>query len=160
MNRHIHADKIIAKAENMDLVVLVKHGTKSNPNWLVTNDKNSINFPIWDKDSDYFLCHEEHTEACLHWLNGGEVEVFHDNRWLKVSLSYVEWTPDSFFMNSKASIRIKPKKEKRWIGVYGNHVTNGMYPTKELCERCVSRSAKFKHCASEGWQFIEIEVEV
>ncbi len=152
-NKHKHFDLIVAQAANTSLIKYVK----LLDNWAATTTDE------WNFASEYFLCLPQHKEACLHWLNGGEVQY---------SLNNIDWfDKDSHGINSERmdieyfnspthSMRIKPKKEKRWLGVYGNHVTDGMYPTKELCQRCVSRSDKFKHCAIEGWQFIEIEVEV
>ena len=70
----------------------------------------------------------------------------------------MEWNSNLSWMDKDAVFRIKPKKEKRWIGVYGSHVTDGHYPDKKSCERVVAKSDKFLFCAPEEFQFIEIEV--
>lgn len=147
---------IVAKAANMDLVVLCKNvvGKWIEQEYAETDVKFS------ETGFGYFLCLPQHKDTVIDSLNGG-VAIFESPREKgEHALNQADWVKDEWYMQDDCNSRIKPKKEKRWIGVYGNHVTDGMYPTKELCERCVNRSDKFKYSAPEGWQFIEIEVEV
>lgn len=159
--KHKHYDMIVAKAANMDLVVFCKNAVDE---WIY-QEYAETDVKFSETGFGYFLCLPQHKEACLHWLNGGGVQQkpVDDEGcgWVTCAdVNKVTWMSWTSFMKDELEFRIKPKKEKRWIGVYGNHVTDGMYPTKDLCERCVNRSDKFKHTAPEGWQFIEIEVEV
>lgn len=148
---------IIAKAENMELVVFIKNTQNSGKWWALTSDVNMI--PPFDDDL-YFVCLPKHKEACLHWLNGGKTQVL-DRNWVNLfPIESYPWELEHDFMCDENEIRITPKKEKRWIGVYGAHVTDGHYPNVESCKRMTERSDKFKHCAPEKWQFIEIEIEV
>lgn len=157
MMKHRHYDMIVTKAANMELTTLVKFGKE----WMISAPHTVGEIISFDSRYEYFLCLPQHKEACLHWLKGGESQYLSNGmgEWVNFGAS-TGWSDTHLFMTTECELRIKPKKEKRWIGVYGNHVTDGMHPTKELCERCVNRSDKFKHCAPEGWQFIEIEVEV
>ena len=67
---HKHYEMIVAKAANMDLTVFHKSITGE---WLIDTDSNKV--MVFENDStEYFLCLPQHKEACLHWLNGGEIE--------------------------------------------------------------------------------------
>lgn len=70
MSKHKHADMIIAKANNMDLVVFYKKDDSEG--WFVS----SLDVMVYDGyDYEFFLCLPQHKDACLHWLNGGISQV-------------------------------------------------------------------------------------
>lgn len=157
MTAHKHAAMIKAKVDNMDLTVLCSEDGE----WRYGNFQD-----LCDLDAlDCFLCLPQHKEACLHWLNGGSVEfldVGGDWHWYgcsKWSASGIRW------MSKDATIRIKPRKEKRWLGVFQERCeVNGNLFWKNT-ERSYESVDELKRrvCAPngfDGWQFFEIEVEV
>lgn len=154
--KHKHYDMICAKAENMDLV-LFHCGIGG---WYEYGKDGE--YSPFCQDEKYFLCLPQHKEACLHWLNGGDVQIAHGKEdffwnWSRPSR---EWRPHVSFMIDSVRFRIKPRKEKRWIGVYGNHVTESHYKSEEVCKLFVLDDASYSAFSREKWQFIEIEVEV
>lgn len=72
VKKHKHAAMIGMKANNMNLVTLVK--PKDSNNWGKTLNQRSLNL---SEDCEYFLCHENHVKEALHWLNnnGGVVGI-------------------------------------------------------------------------------------
>ena len=150
--KHKHADMIKAKADNMALVVFVRMAYSGD--WVETSEKECL--PSFHPDNEYFLCLPQHNEngQCLHWLNGGEIEMQSDEAWMPVEMfkNTMPWHPLSIFMEDYTAIRIKPRKEKLWIGChkYG-HTTTKTYATKD--------DAKADTVDHYKWQFIEIEVE-
>lgn len=154
--KHVHYDKIVAKAENMKLETFINQDGE----WrLMVNA-----FPM-SEHFNYFLCLPQHKEACLHWLNGGSVQVESEPRELNPLTEYcgkfpeTNWDKDVWCMHP-LSVRIKPKKEKRWIGVYGKHITENHFGSKSEVEKHVNESPVYSNCAHNWWQFIEIEIEV
>lgn len=110
--KHKHYEMIVAKAANMDLIQLYKAGGV----WQETSEQfNMNNGWAFFEDSDYFLCMPKHKEACLWWLNGGEVEFEYDGKWHSCSDWSNVWCEASGFTCDSNNLRIKPKKEKRWI---------------------------------------------
>jgi hypothetical protein len=101
--------------------------------------------------NDFFLCLPQHKEACLHWLNGGDVQDYYEDEWTPVNSSdgKPSWSIHHAFMDEEAEYRIKPKKEKRWI-VYRNGTVYGEYLSTD------NINDDFKATG----QVIEIEVEV
>jgi hypothetical protein len=77
-----------------------------------------------------------------------------DFTWVEAPLP-CEW-------NESVQYKLVPlvKKEKRWIGVYGKHVTENHFGSKSEVEEHVNGSPVYSNCAPEWWQFIELEVEV
>ena len=142
-NRHRHYDMIVAKAANMDLVVFYKDSGK----WIELNSDEMPDIVT----TEYFLCLPQHKEACLHWLNGGEVEFEYDSKWHSCSYWSMEWYETSGFICEDNKLRIKPKKEKRWIICSPKHgdVNEVLFDYKP------EMNSFGKHC-----QLIEIEVEV
>lgn len=110
MNQHKHAEMIKAKADNMDLEVLKKGLNKTK--WV-----GGCAHELFYLDADYFLCLPQHKEACLHWLNGGEVEECINTKWSDVdSSTLIDWEGMSDpFMREESNFRIKPPTEKRWV---------------------------------------------
>ena len=154
-----HYDKIVDKAANMDLVKLYKNSVTGK--WIECSNQE----PVFSVKYEYFLCLPQHNESgqCLHWLNGGEVQFTHDHNheqdWILLD-GYdrdPKWYVDSDFMDSECRIRIKPKKEKRWVAYGTNSLKMGVrtFLTKEEC---------VKQYGDEDLngrvQYFEIEVEV
>lgn len=149
--RHKHADMIIAKAENMGLIVLVRlcgEWVESNYDGLVSLGK-----------SEFFLCLTQHKKPCLHWLNGGSVQDYFEDEWDACS-DYDgnnNWSYEHMFMLEEAEYRIAPKKEKRWIAVNSDG-----YVMPVHCGSKESAIEHAKHCNRLiiETQFIEIEIEI
>lgn len=140
MTAHKHAKLIKAKADNMELVVFVR---VKEDFWQETSSMPTC------EDFDYFLCLPKHKESCLHWLNRGKiqyktdlVEEFQDYQ------PKIEFGLGSIFMLSNFEIRIKPRKEKRWILI--NKALN------RVCNELFDYQPKDQN----GWVSHEIEVEV
>lgn len=114
--KHKLSEMIKAKAENMDLVIIVKNCQNDEVWWALKSDKEIL--PSF-ANGEYFACLPQHKEACLHWLNGGGVAVkdYPDDKIERVLLvsGHSNWHEASVFMCERTGIRIKPKKEKRWI---------------------------------------------
>ena len=153
MSKHKHYEIGVAKLANTKLVVFIKDGS----DWFFDDTSESYNFR---SDVEYFLCLPQHKEACLHWLNGGEVEFEYDSKWHSCSYWSREWYETSGFTCEDNKLRIKPKKEKRWVGVYNHNVTSQHFDSIETAKSFIRRRDEFKNCAPEAWNFIEIEVEV
>ncbi len=152
--KHKHYDMIVAKAENMDLVALIK--SKVANRWEVLG---SSFMPSFYEASEYFLCLPQHKEACLHWLNGGKVESLHkDYEPMELAESgAIDWGVKSTFMKDSIEIRIKPKKEKRWIlECNGTLLTTRIFTNKYAAKLWIDEFDR----ADEGVSVVEIEVEV
>ncbi|HDI3147842.1 TPA: hypothetical protein PMB01_001664 [Vibrio cholerae] len=152
MSKHKHYDMIVAKAANMDLFKFIK----SANGWAIGNLSSSH----FDDAYEYFLCLPQHKDACLHWLNGGEVEFvsqFSDG-WTEYD-SIKSWGVGSVFMQSDYKFRIKTRKEKRWIGYCTSTNQCTPHPTKTK-DLAIDYAAAHYNYADSDWQFIEIEVEV
>ena len=155
--KHKHYDMIVALAENMNLATFCKG--KLGKEWI---DLGSEGLPCFIPDSQYFLCLPQHKDACLHWLNGGVSQVEYTKSpytyWCDIESEEVKWSLDNVFMSELLKIKVKPKKEKRWIAVDAStSQCTRHYSTKESCF-----NSEFAGCEgnASGWQFIEIEVEV
>lgn len=153
---HVHADMIKAKADDVSLVVF----TQINE-WFKLIKSNDV----FHNFSNYFLCLPKHEEAALNMLNGGQVQVktaVDWAEWLDVVDSHAQqsWHPEGWYMCDEWESRIKPKKEKRWIGVFRND--NGFmqntYSSYESIEEL--KESVYAPNGFAGWQFIEIEFEV
>lgn len=111
--KHPHYDMIVAKAANMDLVRFANFHVE----WVIQSDcvQESTQF---NKDIEYFLCLPQHKDACLHWLNGGDVQIERATNDRLIVDSYEnsalkKWTYTQGFMQESNLFRIKPRKEKR-----------------------------------------------
>lgn len=144
--KHVHAEMIKAKADDMSLIVFVKCG--HNSAWRET--ETPTQFPLSEFDDvQYFLCLPQHKEVCLHWLNGGDIQVL-DSNWINVHpVESYPWEDEHDFMCEDSKIRIKPKKEKRLI-VYRNDVVYGPYLSIDDINPDLMATG----------QVVEIEVEV
>ena len=157
MAAHKHASMIKAKADNMELVVFVKDDLSGELKW-----RQMVNsFPI-SVNHDYFLCLPQHNEndQCLHWFNGGDVEFRRDGEdWQDECEEYHGWTDYCGMMNNDVEFRIKPRKEKRWIGYCASR--NLTFPDPQKSRNSAVNYALIHYsCAESEWQFLEIEVEV
>lgn len=156
--KHKHYKMIVAKAANMGLVKFAK---RDGVDWAACQDQGGVNSTRMDPSWEYFLCLPQHKEACLHWLNGGDVQVqdFPTNDFNDYSDEKYEWSLETWWMSEQCNVRIKPKKEKRWIGYCAN--TNQTFPhpqnSKELAGDYAAINYRYN---MSDWQFIEIEVEV
>lgn len=141
MTAHKHVEMITAKANNMDLAVFFRN----DENWFILTGNALPSFEA----EEYFLCLPQHKEACLHWLNGGEIQTtsLDGITWRNLHTRNNRWPDGSVFMTPIIKLRIKPKKEKRWI-VY-RHDGEILGPFD---------SYKFADGINSG-QVIEIEVE-
>jgi hypothetical protein len=152
-NKHPHADMIKAKADNMDLVVFKKNYEEI---WVELSDQSEIRIK---RNLEYFACLPQHKEACLHWLNGGDIQwsdhIFGwtDKDKFEDDLESQKFFYGNGFMRSEINFRIKPRKEKRWIVVRKSDLFVGaiLYGSEEAAKRNVSPSY---------WSFHEIEIEV
>lgn len=148
MAAHKHAAMIKAKADNMKLAVFIKIG---NGPWLETSG-----FPT-DENYLYFLCLPQHKEACHHWLNGGEIQFKNDGLMYFEDIDYGytgNWSLSRFFMDEQCQLRIKPRKQKRYIAIRKSDL---------FIEDCLFHSVE--NAIRQGypesqWQLHEIEVEV
>lgn len=81
--KHKYAEMIKAKADNTELVWL---GSGFRVDWVEVGK----DFPDFTEATEYFLCLPKHKDACLHWLNGGEVEFYCNGTWR----SCEDWSKD------------------------------------------------------------------
>lgn len=147
--KHKHYDMIVAKAANMDLAIFRKDYQNAPWRRLVDSE-----LPT-DESKEHFLCLPQHKDACLHWLNGGEIEFFGQftDGWTEYD-PIKSWGIGSVFMQSDYEFRIKPRKEKRWIGVRASDgATTATHNTVQKARSDVAG-------LTGDWQFIEIEVDV
>lgn len=148
MTAHKHAAMIKAKADNMELVVFRKYYDNS---WGEIQRHDCCFMP----DFEYFLCLPKHKEACLHWLGGGYTQSRYgaSQDWDDYN-PIKSWSCGSIFMQNHAEIRIKPRKEERWVAIKRKDKTE-VYTVSfnSLDEAIDTLNGKY-------WQFIEIEVEV
>ena len=136
--KHIHAEVIIAKALNLDLINFVKDGNS----WKETDSD------YFAKSKDYFLCHSRHKALCKKALNGSvPVSVNGDN--VNLSESIKDSCVIGAFRDGNASIKFSPIRVKRWIGVNPVGFCSNHYKSLEI--------AKLNH--PDLSQFIEIEVK-
>ena len=156
MTAHNNVEMITAKINNMDLVVLYK--LDGEEWWQTDSDPNAL--PC-DNDLEYFLCLPQHNEngQCLHWLNGGECSVSYESvrgvsGVITKNNTEKEWTPNSLFMSHNATIKIKPKKDKRWIAYSNERLGVLAFNTEQEVKD------HYENETNEGVQFIEIEIEV
>lgn len=146
--KHKHYEMIVAKATNIELTVFYRY---KNDEW----EEASSEMLVWDIKAEHFLCLPQHKEVCLHWLSGGEVQTTRecsDLGWDTLLPFDGVWSKVSHFMCADILLRIKPKKEKRWIGTCKNFVTALNYPSIDECKDAVGDDT--------SWEFHEIEVEV
>lgn len=133
MTAHKHAAMIKAKADNVDLVVFVK-----NDKWYIT--KSCDDAMMFFEDRDYFLCLPQHKEACLHALNGGEIEFSYgdSDEWMDSCKNgrVLVWDESLDLMSENYHFRIKPSKVKYWIALkYCRGVSPTLYNSMEEAKK-------------------------
>lgn len=150
--KHKHAEMIKAKADDMDLVVFINRGEVGG--WIKTNVVMMFN----NEDSDFFMCLPKHEKACLHWLNGGEVEFECGGAWHSCETWSTSWSGlVCGFMQKDNVIRIKPRKEKRWVIAKPTALASMYYFGSESDAK---DAVKYSTGEFKGGQVIEIEIEV
>lgn len=160
--KHKWHDMIVAKAANMESVVFVRvRPSETDFEWLETTFSDLCANP----NKTFFACLPQHNEngQCLHWLNGGDVLLkdFEEDASERIvdSSAFSGWHENTVFMSKEAQIRIKPKKQKRWIGVSPSSChSTGHYETKQEAVD-ITKNQPWASAYSP-WQFIEVEVEV
>lgn len=157
--KHVHYDKIVAKAANMDLVVF----SYCNLDRLWGEDVPSqpgVEF-IDSTNTDYFLCLPQYKEDVLRGLNGEVVESSDENAegWSESSVD--QWSKHWWYMLDGYVSRIKPKKEKRWIATFP-WSGNAFYVTPEsfASESLLNDYIDMHYGRRELMVTHEIEVEV
>ena len=148
--KHKHYDMIVAKASNMDLVVFVRKPNEQQ--WSIGNLSNIV----CHDDYDCFLCIPKHNEEnqCLQWLNGASVVSGTGATECEIPAYDSSWNQRHWFMDVDVELRIKPRKEKRWIGVRAKDgATTSTHNTVQKARIDVAG-------LTGNWQFIEIEVDV
>lgn len=155
MTAHKHAEMIKAKADNMELVVFIQVNNK----W---QEYEGFGFPAFSRDN-YFACLPQHKEACLHWLNGGDVEekgFCADDKYFddpfKGEPNPFKWYNYHVFMDDGLVIRIKPKNEKRYIGVKDNGYSTKHFATQEEVKQYIKR----RGFIADLYKITTIEIEV
>ena len=155
--KHIHAEIIKAMADNTSLSLFCRDTYCPDNGWVETSQ-----WPI-QEDFDYFLCLPYHHVACVHWLNGGEVELRIDGEeeWIPLlPATDVEWCMGHSFMKEHVEIRIKPKTKKVWIGVFPwSHGELGYVVTEAYKKRAELAYEISKTWGDREYQAIAIEVE-
>ena len=151
---HRHAEMMKAYADDVSLIVFCNgpFGRK----WHVIDQK----WPSFNEDFDCFLCLPRHKEAVLNMLNGGESQIKPAVGWINALNDDVEkWNPNYWYMLDDYESRIKPKKEKRWIGfMKDNTVVNEHFSSKD--ELLHYTLKKYTKEYSKTLSAHEIEVEV
>ena len=158
-SKHPHAEIFKAYLDNTDICVLINHENESK--WLRTNPRALFDY----QDQEFFACLPKHKEACLHRLNGGEVQIKYNssNNWCDCTAAPDKptWGHDHIFMDEFVITRIKPKKEKRWIIAKPHSLASMMYfETEKQARDAIDRINKFEGSDRHGGQAIEIEIEV
>jgi hypothetical protein len=154
--KHENAEMIKTKVDQMDLVLF--RFRDSDGLWAVSN----LNSLVIDEGCNFFLCLPQHKEACLHWLNGGESEHGGEfGQWNSCEGWNKKWFSTTCgFMRSSHQTRIKPKKEKRVIGVHRDGRTTSHYAIDDEGCYAVDEIRITGKGNPDEWLFIEIEVEV
>lgn len=110
-DRHCHADMIIQKVNDMDLVVFCYSPAKQKYHELAKNflpDSVSMN---------YFMCLPKYRKECLCWLNSGRVQIESpDGKWVDVDVLAKGVLPSvaehNTWLMTGQSFRIKPRPSR------------------------------------------------
>lgn len=103
MGKHKKYDMLLAKAEDMDLIILLKY--PSMRYW----EKSPNAYPPNNDRVKAFLCLPEHEEACQCGLNGESVEIRpNGGEWVSVLLVKA-WGASEWYMSSDFESRVKQK---------------------------------------------------
>ncbi|AKO77502.1 hypothetical protein R7P80_02375 [Vibrio sp. 2092] len=100
MAKHKKYKMLLAKADNMDLVILLKY--ESQYTWV----KSPNSYP---PNNDYtigFLCLPKHEVACLSALNGSKIQIREgEGDWVEVELDS-KWKKTEWYMSEHFDSRI------------------------------------------------------
>ncbi len=100
MAKHKKYKMLLAKADNMDLVILLKY--ESQHTWV----KSPNSYP---PNNDYtigFLCLPKHEVACLSALNGSKIQIREgEGDWVEVELDS-HWDKNEWYMSELFDSRI------------------------------------------------------
>ncbi|MGD1524538.1 hypothetical protein [Vibrio owensii] len=100
MAKHKKYEMLLAKAENMDLIILLKY--QGMPFW----EKSPNSYPPNNDYTEAFLCLSHHQEACKMALNGSQIEIReNDGEWVAVKLEG-KWMPEGWYMQEKFESRL------------------------------------------------------
>lgn len=157
--KHANSEMIKAVLDNTELAIfceVVDHGNEDGNYWAVSSLRDLVS--CFNK---FFVCLPQHKEACLHWLNGGEVEFECGSKWHSCSDWSREWYETSGFTCEDNKLRIKPKKEKRWIATFPwNGNESYVTPKHFRCKESLNCYIVNNYGARDYYQAIEIETEV
>ena len=154
--KHANADMTKAVLDNTELAIFCEVVDDENGNyWAVSNLSSLVSCT-----NKFFVCLPQHKETCLHWLNGGDVQVrsrmscgesFGDWDGLCPLVEQDStWKKTSHFMSRWFEIRIKPKKEKRWI----------VWDLDKDRYHCTfKKNPEGNYLANFNFQILEVEVE-
>ena len=155
--KHVHYDKIVAKAANMDLVVFYKLPCEEW--WQPDSECEALPDEV---EIDYFLCLPQHKEAVLTLLNGGDIQITTESHWDEpIELTSKEWCGKwnschmNWYMSPHCQSRTKPRKEKRWILYSDIPFSMEVFMHEKACDLALASQSSFNRK-----QKIEIEVEI
>ncbi|NQX83975.1 MAG: hypothetical protein HRS57_02150 [Mycoplasmataceae bacterium] len=149
---HENAEIIKAKIDNMDLFTFIK------PLYADTWEENYINDICGNVGADYFICHPKNKRAVLHWLNGGTIQQLNCvEEWEdKPNFNFNKDKDSWHYFLRELRIRIKSKKEPRWIGIDVNqNITTEPFRTEEELDKYAN-----EHIRVYDFQPIMIFVDV
>ena len=144
---------VMAKANNESLIVFIKIECPEDSGDFWRESKFS---ELVSVSNDFFLCLPQHKEACLHWLNGGEVQYrieLYDWTDGSKNVSNSAWSIDNMFMLEQVELRIKPKKVKKYIGIYEGYKTTRVFDSEDDVDTFMML------IGVESYKVFEIEVE-
>lgn len=98
MAKHKKFDLLVAKAEDMSLVTLIRY---QEGLW----QKSANTYPPNNDYTECFLCHQEHLQACLAVLNGGQAEIGNDYSWVQVA-AIEQWDKDGWYMTTSVCSKV------------------------------------------------------
>ncbi|AUR94101.1 hypothetical protein NVP1191O_42 [Vibrio phage 1.191.O._10N.286.52.B4] len=124
----------------------------------ISND--GLQWRALDIERDMFACIEKHQGAVIDWLDGTLLQVEdskHEGLYRDIPPfnNSTEWDFSAWYMREDKNVRIKPKKEKRWIAYSTNQKRLGCL----TFDTEVEARNNYIHEVDEP-QFIEIEVEI
>ncbi|HFQ4860119.1 TPA: hypothetical protein ACGU7E_003291 [Vibrio vulnificus] len=151
MTKHRHLQLIEEKARNLDLVVFVNNGIKCE----------EVDFAamVEHEDFDFFLCSKKHLDIVNYWLGNGMPMLQIRSKGNPV---WVDFNPDLSlgigfdFMKEENEIRLKPRKQKRWVGVAVNGQSTPNYGVKGRVEDWI----KDMGIDQSLFHIIEFEMEI
>ncbi|PNG65003.1 hypothetical protein CRN61_17805 [Vibrio vulnificus] len=151
MTKHRHYRLIEEKAKNLDLVIFVNDGKRCQE-----TDFSSM---VEHEDVDFFLCSQKHLDLVNCWIESGMPTLQIRGKKHPV---WVDFNPDLSlgvgldFMKEENEIRLKPRRQKRWVGVAVNGESTPNYGVKGRVEGWI----KDMGIDPSLFQVIEFEMEI